>query len=301
VPRYPQSHAAELTRKDTKFINDAARYLENPTLLMEIANTVGRPLEFVFRGLDKVAPKQLEKAVKAALERALTVAVATIPNKPIDSEDDIAKVGMRTDWWHTLSVALTGIGGGLFGLPSLAIELPITTTIMLRSIAAIANDFGENLDDVEVRLQCLSVFAYGGSTDSDDAMESTYLTTRFGLQAAMQQAAKAVSAVGADELATMIQIGTVPAVVRLIAKIAARFDIAVTEKLVAQSLPIIGALGGATINVAFIDHFNRVARFHFGIRRLEGVYGQERIQSLLRASAIAIKQESKGITVFDTQ
>jgi hypothetical protein len=38
---------------------------------------------------------------------------------------------------------------------------------------------------------------------------------------------------------------------------------------------VIGALGGAAVNYAFIDHFQSVARGHFTVRRLERKYGKE--------------------------
>ena len=58
-------------------------------------------------------------------------------------------------------------------------------------------------------------------------------------------------------------------VVRLVAQLASRFGVAVTEKAAAQAVPIVGAVGGAAINAAFADHFQNVARGHFIIRRLE--------------------------------
>jgi hypothetical protein len=45
----------------------------------------------------------------------------------------------------------------------------------------------------------------------------------------------------------------------------------------AQTIPVIGALGGAAINYAFIDHFQSVARGHFTVRRLERKYGKDLI------------------------
>jgi hypothetical protein len=42
-----------------------------------------------------------------------------------------------------------------------------------------------------------------------------------------------------------------PIVSKAINQIAARFSIPVSEKLAAQSIPIIGAFGGATINLLF--------------------------------------------------
>ena len=41
---------------------------------------------------------------------------------------------------------------------------------------------------------------------------------------------------------------------------------------------MIGALGGATINLLFVDHFQEVARGHFTVRRLERKYGKEKVK-----------------------
>ena len=59
---------------------------------------------------------------------------------------------------------------------------------------------------------------------------------------------------------------------------ATRFDLVVSEKLLLQSLPIVGALAGAMVNAAFTDHFNRVAGYHFGIRRIEREKGEELVR-----------------------
>jgi len=287
----------ELTSSQLKLIADAARYLERPSLLMELANVVGKPLEFFTRGLDRLTLGRVEEAVQLALRGALGVAIATVPENvaaapPADPArtPDINEIGTRTGLWHKLSVAATGTAGGLFGLPGLAIELPLTTTIMLRSIAAIAQEFGEDLRDTEIRLQCLSAFSLGGPGRSDDAMESTYLTARLGVQSELTVAARAVAGLTTEQLTAMIQKGSAPAVVNLLARIAARFNLAVTEKLIAQAIPIIGAAAGATINVAFMGHFNRVARFHFALRSLERQYGAQVIQDTYRQEVAKTKR-----------
>jgi hypothetical protein len=53
----------------------------------------------------------------------------------------------------------------------------------------------------------------------------------------------------------------------------------VTQKVAAQALPVVGALGGAAVNYAFIEHFQDVARGHLTVRRLERVYGKDRIRA----------------------
>jgi EcsC family protein len=47
------------------------------------------------------------------------------------------------------------------------------------------------------------------------------------------------------------------------------------HKRLPQTIPVIGALGGAAINYAFIDHFQSIARGHFTVRRLERKYGKD--------------------------
>jgi hypothetical protein len=71
---------------------------------------------------------------------------------------------------------------------------------------------------------------------------------------------------------------TAPPVIRFIAQIAARFGVPVSEKAMAQSLPIVGAAGGALINTLFIDHFQDVGRGHFIVRRLERTYDPELVR-----------------------
>jgi EcsC protein family len=70
-----------------------------------------------------------------------------------------------------------------------------------------------------------------------------------------------------------------PVLVRLIAQIASRFGVVVTQKLAAQAVPLVGALGGAAVNYAFIDHFQEVARAHFVVRRLERRYGKDAVRA----------------------
>jgi hypothetical protein len=70
-----------------------------------------------------------------------------------------------------------------------------------------------------------------------------------------------------------------PILLKFVSKVAARFGVVVTQKVAAQALPVVGALGGAAVNYAFIEHFQDVARGHFTVRRLERLYGKEKIRS----------------------
>jgi len=64
-----------------------------------------------------------------------------------------------------------------------------------------------------------------------------------------------------------------PVVSSMVSEIVSRFGLVVSDKVAAGALPILGAVGGATVNVIFMDHFQRIAQAHFALRRLERRYG----------------------------
>ena len=150
----------------------------------------------------------------------------------------------------------------------MAVELPITTTILLRSIAEIAREEGEDLARPEAALACIEVFGLGGEAAGEAAIESGYFAVRGALAKSVSESARFIAQRGlVDE--------TAPILVRLVAQVAARFGVVVGEKLAAQAVPVIGAIGGAAVNVAFAEHFQTVARGHFIVRRLERAHGAD--------------------------
>ena len=74
----------------------------------------------------------------------------------------------------------------------------------------------------------------------------------------------------------------------LVTEVAARFGVVVSERAAASAMPVLGALGGATINMIFMDHFQRIALAHFTIRSLERRYGVE----IIRAHYIALPHDA---------
>ena len=111
---------------------------------------------------------------------------------------------------------------------------------MLRSIGDIARAEGEDLRDPETILSCLQVFALGGPKGEADAANSGYFAVRGLLAKSIAEAARFIVDRGA------LAEGS-PVLVRLLAHIASRFGVVVTQKLAAQAVPLIGALGGAAV------------------------------------------------------
>jgi len=153
--------------------------------------------------------------------------------------------------------------------------------IMLRSIADIAQSQQHDLSDIETRLSCLEVFSLGSTTNrDDDAGESAYFAARGALGFEMKMAIDSVANMSNKAIQEALARGNMPMLIRLINTIASRFGITVSEKLVAQSVPVIGAAGGAAINLMFIDHFQDMAEGHFIVRRLEKKYGGDIVREL---------------------
>ena len=119
---------------------------------------------------------------------------------------------------------------------------------------------------------CLQVFALGGASRRDNATETGYFTVRVAMAKAISEAARHIAQKG------LIREGA-PVLARFIAQVTSRFGIVVSEKIAAQTVPVIGAVSGALINTVFTDHFQGIARGHFVVRRLERKYTQETIRS----------------------
>lgn len=169
-------------------------------------------------------------------------------------------------------VAVSGAVGGAFGLASLPIELPISTSVMLRSIAEIARHEGHDLSKVETRLECLQVFAFGEGGNDGNLKNSRYWLTRSALGRALAEATSYIVERGAVD-------ATAGPVARLVSSIAARFGLVVSEEVAAKAVPIIGAASGSMINLLFIHHFQAIAEGHFIVRRLEKKYGAALVRS----------------------
>lgn len=257
-----------MNAEDAESLKQAHRLLENPGWVARAANLIGKPIEY---GLDSLSDKtraMIDQAVKKALHAALEVALKTMDH---ETPAVAAAAPKASNWWHKAAVATSGAVGGAFGFTALAVELPISTTIMIRSIADVARSEGADLNDRQMQMECLQVLALGGPSKADDDADIGYFAVRQAMTAAVQEAAAHIATQGASANA--------PALIRLIMQIAERFGIVVTEKALVQAIPVIGAVSGAAINTAFIDHFQDMAKGHFTMLRLERIYGQELVQA----------------------
>ena len=261
---------------DLKSLESAVAALEQPTWAVRLVNLIGIPIEAAAKLLPARAGAIVSRATTTAVRKALVAAVSTMGRE---------HRGAPSTWLHRAAVAGSGGVGGFFGLAGLAVELPVSTVIMLRAIADIARSEGEDVGTLEAQLACVQVFALGGPVPVDDASETAYYAARLGLAKALSEAAEHIAARGLSEEGA-------PVVLRLIARIAARFDVVVSEKVAAQAVPVIGAASGAAINLLFLSTFQKSAAGHFTVRRLERKYGPDTIRSAYEAIARRISAGS---------
>ncbi len=263
----------EMTAQDFAELKAAAAKLEGRSFAMTVASKVGMPVEALIRMLPERAHQSVELAVDRALQQCLRTALK------FNMDASGSKPSQRR---HKFTTAVTGAVGGFFGLPGLLVELPLTTTVMLHSIAGIAAREGEDLRQPEAALACLEVLALGPEGRKSDALEGAYYATRAALAQVTRDAAAYVAQKGlAKESA--------PALVNFLAKVAARFGLEVSEKAAAQLIPVAGAAGGLALNVMFMGYFQRLAEGHFVVRRLERRYGPEVVRRAYEAARPAAR------------
>jgi hypothetical protein len=211
-------------------------------LLVRIAEYVGGKGEWISRhtgGLGtRVFGENWQLRVQDMTERALWRGY------------DMATIGMDTAserepwmWFNKALAGLSGAAGGFFGMPGLAVDIPASTMMIMRSIAEIARANGEDIGSEPGKMACLEVFALGGPTTEDDDVEIGYWSTRAALNHA-----------------------TVGTAIRFVGR---SFGLVLSEKLLAQAVPVAGAVAGSALNYLFMDFYQQMARVHFTIRRLE--------------------------------
>jgi hypothetical protein len=261
--------AQAMAESDRAVLRRAVRDLEHRSLATRLSGVLGRQVARI----GSLLPAQWAAVVDDATEKAIRVGLAAAIRSVRSGRSP------EHNLWHKAAATLSGAAGGAFGLASLPIELPFSTLLMLRSIAAIAKAEGEDISSPETIFACMQVFAFAGESSEERAgmesrglRESGYFAVRAVLAKSVTEAARYVLERGLAEEAA-------PVILRVVSQIATRFGVVVSQKLAAQSVPIIGAAGGAAVNYAFIDHFQTVARGHFTVRRLERIYGADVVRA----------------------
>ena len=265
--------ATTLSQDDRDALWRAKQVLESPSLTMKLTGMLGAPVEKMIARLPDFATGKINDATQLALRKCLNIALRTL-GKPQTPDAEPEK---PSNLLHKLAVATTGAAGGAFGFLALPVELPVTTTLIFRSVCDIARSEGEDLGSVDTQLQCLAVLGMGGNPDKqEEDADLGYFVLRGAL-------AQAISKASSDITTKGIAAHSSAAVFKLVQTVASRFSVQVTEQMAAKSIPAIGAVLGATVNTLFIDHFQQMAHGHFTVRRLERKYGPAAVKAAYQA------------------
>lgn len=205
--------------------------------------------------LPKIITDKIESLSGEAVKWAYDAGISTMDAK---STREPWNIGNR------LFTTGTGVVSGFVGLLGVVVDIPVTTSVMLRSIAEIARQHGEDISTPEGKLACLEVFAFGGEGKPNETTEASYWATRLSL--------------------TSVAIETA------IRQIASRFSIALSQKIMAQGTPILGAVAGGMLNYSFMEFYQTMAQIHFGIREIERNYLDSIcVRACLEAMVLSIK------------
>ncbi len=209
----------------------AQRYRRAGGVGMQVLNLIGGTADGLIDRLPEPVRNRLDGATEAALGVAMRAA-----------HGSRRVVGDQPEWLNIAATTAMGAAGGFGGLPSALAELPVTTTVLLRSIQGVAVEYGFDPDAENVQFDCIQVFAAAGPLEGDDGVDLAFLSARAALSGAALQS--------------------------LIARIAPRFATVLGQKLAAQTVPVLGAVAGAATNYAFTSYYTEIAHVHFGLRKL---------------------------------
>tara|TARA_R110000868_G_scaffold118323_2_gene313901 strand:+ start:1819 stop:2637 length:819 start_codon:yes stop_codon:yes gene_type:complete len=264
----------KITSNDLKELTKAKQQMEDIGWAMKGINSVGNVLQNKIELLPEKQQKWLQKIsydilLKVVKTNLFSMKSAKKNTSPLNKT-------------YKAVVTSSGILGGTFGVAAFTADLALTTKLMMRSIMDIARSEGEDLQELDTQLACLQVFALGGKSKHDDNLETGYYATRITLNTTVRGATKSASIMVSGLLK-----GSSNPIMQVLGAVASRFSIQVSEKFVAQAIPILGAAGGGAINLAFIHHFQNMAQAHFTIRKLERTYGEDTVRKAYEAITIA--------------
>lgn len=234
----------------------ALRYRRANGPVMAVVNRLGGTLEKQLALIPEVYRHQLDRIVARALHASYSVA---------RQGTRLPDMGNRGPM---MAAVASGVVGGAGGLPTALAELPVTITVILHAIQSAARDAGYDPTDPSVRAECIAVFGAGSPLSEDDGVNTGFLSARLTL--------------------------TGPAVQRVIATVAPKLATAMGQKLAAQAVPVLGAVTGAALNVAFLNYYTEVARVRFALMRLAETHGAEAVLLAFRAAAEAPRRVARS-------
>ncbi|WP_164659792.1 EcsC family protein [Tropicibacter sp. Alg240-R139] len=216
---------------DTELDRIAKHYRSAGGTGVRMLNALGGKAE----GLLDHLPVNVRDGLTGATERALHLSVKA-------AQGSRRAVPDQNEWVNTAVTTALGAAGGFGGLPGALVELPATTTMLLRAIQGVAAETGFDPATESVQFDCVRVFSAAGPLDFDDGADLGFVSARMTLTGGAMQ--------------------------KLIATVAPKLATALGQKLAAKTVPVLGAVAGAGTNFAYTRYYQQIAHVQFGLRRL---------------------------------
>ncbi len=231
----------------------ARQYADASGLVVKLASWAGDKAHGLVARATPDWQKRIEDVTDLALRSSYAAAFATQPDSGSNPYMSKMLSWAQGERWLRVAASATGVLGGIGGVASTLVDLPVTTTLILRSVQEIAREYGEDISDEAVRVQCLAVFGFGGPLADDDEAETGLFASRM--------------AFSGKALAEMLKL------------ILPRFGMLVSEKILTQATPLLGAAAGGVINSIFAGYYQTMAHVHFRLRRLESKNDHEQVKA----------------------
>ncbi|MEO0945305.1 MAG: EcsC family protein [Pseudomonadota bacterium] len=227
-----------------------------PAILPRAVRSVAKPVSLLTNSL---VPTEV---IELAIRGADWAASASIRKAAIDHDFsdlaacDEAAADMRR--W-ALGYAVTGGGAaGAFGAFGLAIDIPATIALALRTTRLTGLAYGFGADSQAERVFILDILQLAGANSEEERSAAIARLTKGRADLKREDWQKIVRLTGQTT-------GTVAATQR----VAATLGVNLSTRKMAQVVPFLGAAVGASVNAAFQNDVAAAARFAYRARWLE--------------------------------
>ena len=227
-----------------------------PSILPRAVRSVAKPVGFLTHRL--IPAEIIEAAIRGAdwaASNSIRKAAVNHDFSNLEACDDAAAEMRR---W-ALGYAVTGGGAaGAFGALGLAIDVPATVALALRTARLTGLCYGFGADTESERVYILDILQLAGANSKADR------------DAAMTRLAEGREGLGKDEWQKIVRLtGQTTGTVAATQRVATTLGINLSTRKMAQIVPFLGAAVGAGVNAAFQNDVAAAARFAYRARWLE--------------------------------
>ena len=162
---------------------------------------------------------------------------------------------------HRMLVIASGAAGGAGGLAGALAELPVALVLFLQAIRQEAREAGLDPDREGVAMATIDILSSGRAIAASEVLDPAFVSGRIALAG--------------------------PTLSGLVARAVPRLVPVLGQRLAASAVPVVGALGGAVLNAAWLGHYRKLARIRFRIMALAEHHGAEAVLlAFARAQAL---------------